>query len=101
MPEFCSSKANELEGMAKGNVTFNNVTGNASNSFKCVSSGSGGNCEIELSNGAYYYQWLEEGASPHIIEGNPYLYWEGAPFPMRIVHHPGIQPHNDLTATRC
>lgn len=99
MPAFCATKANELEVMAKSNITFNNRTGNALNSFKCTSLGSGGNCEIELSNGAYYYQWLEEGASSHIIEGNPYLYWEGAPFPMRRVNHPGIQPHNDMHNT--
>lgn len=99
MPQFCSEKANELEGLAKGGITFNNRTGNAVNSFKCTSSGSGGNCNIELSNSAFYYPFLEEGASPHLITGNYWLSWPECIHPVHLVHHPGISPHNDMHNT--
>ena len=36
-----------------------------------------------------YSEYIEDGTSPHIINGNPYLYWEGASHPVRRVNHPG------------
>ena len=34
---------------------------------------------------------IEEGSNPYVIEGDPYLYWEGADHPVKRVHHPGIK----------
>ncbi len=33
------------------------------------------------------------GTSPHVIEGSPWLYWEGAEHPVRRVMHPGTSPN--------
>lgn len=44
-----------------------------------------------------HFDWVVGGTKPHIIEGNPWLYWEGAEHPVRRVHHPGTAP-NDYPA---
>ena len=33
------------------------------------------------------------GTRPHIIEGSPWLYWDGADHPVRRVMHPGTAPN--------
>ena len=35
---------------------------------------------------------VDGGSDPHVIEGNPYLFWEGANHPVRSVMHPGTKP---------
>lgn len=44
-----------------------------------------------------HFPWVVEGTQPHIIEGNPWLYWPGAEHPVRRVNHPGTSP-NDYPA---
>lgn len=36
-----------------------------------------------------YAIFVEEGAGPHTIVGNEYLFWPGASHPVHEVHHPG------------
>ncbi|MGL6298658.1 MAG: hypothetical protein ACRC1M_05755 [Methanobacteriaceae archaeon] len=43
-------------------------------------------------DGYSYPEGVEYGTSPHIIEGNPWLYWPGAKHPVRRVQHPGTMP---------
>ena len=52
-----------------------------------VTEGSG--LDYEISTNLEYSEYIEDGTSPHIINGNPYLYWEGASHPVRSVNHPG------------
>ena len=40
-----------------------------------------------------YDLYMEEGTRPHIIEGNPWLYWEELAHPVHSVNHPGTQPY--------
>ena len=49
----------------------------------------GSNLEFTISANIEYAHFIEYGTSPHIITGNPYLYWEGASHPVRQVSHPG------------
>ena len=39
----------------------------------------------------FYAPYVHEGTPPHIIEGNPWLYWDGAEHPVRRVNHPGYE----------
>lgn len=34
------------------------------------------------------------GTKPHIITGNPYLYWKGADHPVKKVNHPGTKAND-------
>ena len=36
-----------------------------------------------------YDIYMEEGTRPHIIEGNPWLWWDELEHPVRSVNHPG------------
>jgi hypothetical protein len=38
-----------------------------------------------------YAPYVHEGTEPHVIEGNPWLYWPGAEHPVRKVNHPGTE----------
>ena len=49
----------------------------------------GSGLDYEISTNLEYSEYIEDGTSPHIINGNPYLYWEGASHPVRSVNHPG------------
>ena len=49
----------------------------------------GNGLDYEISTNLEYSEYIEDGTSPHIINGNPYLYWEGASHPVRRVNHPG------------
>lgn len=51
-----------------------------------------------MDNTEVYYPFVILGTDPHIIEGNPWLYWEGADHPVRRVQHPGTAA-NDFMAT--
>ena len=46
-----------------------------------------------------YPYYLEMGTRPHVIEGNPYLYWPGADHPVRRVNHPGTRPYPYVAPT--
>jgi len=43
-------------------------------------------------DGYPYPVGLEKGTRPHVITGNPWLYWPGAEHPVRRVNHPGNKP---------
>lgn len=45
----------------------------------------------EVSTNLEYASAVEYGSRPHIITGNPWLYWEGAEHPVKEVHHPGTK----------
>ena len=49
----------------------------------------GSRLDYEIGTNLEYSEYIEDGTSPHIINGNPYLYWEGASHPVRSVNHPG------------
>lgn len=49
----------------------------------------GSGLDYEIGTNLEYSEYIEDGTSPHIINGNPYLYWEGASHPVRSVNHPG------------
>lgn len=36
-----------------------------------------------------YAEFVHEGTAPHLIVGNPWLFWPGASHPVHEVHHPG------------
>jgi len=40
-----------------------------------------------------YAGWVHRGTDPHYIEGNNYLYWNGASHPVTHVFHPGTKPN--------
>ena len=40
-----------------------------------------------------YAVWVHDGTRPHYIEGNNYLYWNGASHPVTHVFHPGTKPN--------
>lgn len=45
----------------------------------------------EVSTNLEYADSIESGSRPHVIKGNEYLYWEGAEYPVKEVHHPGTK----------
>lgn len=45
----------------------------------------------EVSTNLEYASAVEDGSRPHIITGNPWLYWEGAEHPVKEVHYPGTK----------
>lgn len=48
-------------------------------------------------NIAPYAEYVLAGTGPHIIEGNPYLFWPGATHPVKRVWHPGTYPNPFMT----
>lgn len=54
---------------------------------------SGGGLEYEIGTNLYYAYWMEEGTGPHVITGNPWLFWPGASHPVRSVMHPGTNAY--------
>ena len=53
--------------------------------------------DVFTSGGRDYAHWMEYGTSPHVIMGNPFLYWEGASHPVDYVIHPGTRPYLYMT----
>ena len=47
----------------------------------------------EVGTNVKYAEIIESGSRPHIINGNPYLYWEGAEHPVKQVNHPGTKAY--------
>ena len=47
----------------------------------------------EVGTNVKYAEIIELGSRPHIINGNPYLYWEGAEHPVKRVNHPGTKAY--------
>ncbi len=45
-------------------------------------------------------EYVVKGTRPHLIEGNPFLYWKGAEHPVRRVQHPGTSPNDYITRAK-
>ena len=50
---------------------------------------SGISAAIEVGYGSIHANYTNDGTSPHVINGRPWLYWPGAEHPVRRVNHPG------------
>ena len=96
---LCSVIAKDLEVKAKLSAKFIDRTGHARQGITGDSTGGGSNYNINLSYGVDYGEILEEGSKPHVIEGNPYLYWKGASHPVKRVNHPGTKGFHTLENT--
>lgn len=59
----------------------------------------GSHLEFDVFTNVEYAHYMEYGTSPHIIEGNPYLWWEGANHPVRRVRHTGTKPYLYITTS--
>lgn len=57
----------------------------------------GSRLEYDVFTNVEYAHYMEYGTSPHRIEGNPYLYWDGASHPVKSVNHPGTKPYLYIT----
>ena len=68
-------------------------TGDLRRSIHVANHSSGHVFEYHVSPNTEYDYFMEYGTSPHIIEGNPWLWWKGAKFPVRRVHHTGTKPY--------
>ncbi len=60
-----------------------------------ITLGAGGLNAIVGTNVAYAV-FVHEGTRPHVIRGNPWLYWKGAAHPVRQVNHPGTRANRFL-----
>lgn len=51
--------------------------------------------EFEVSTNVEYAHFIEDGTTPHTIEGNPFLHWsrDGEEFIRSSVNHPGNKPY--------
>ena len=49
--------------------------------------------EAVIKSPAEYAQWVNDGTDPYTITptSKKALYWEGADYPVKVVHHPGIK----------
>lgn len=51
---------------------------------------SGGGLDYSITASTPYAKYIEDGTSPHVITGNPYLVWDGQiNGPVKSVNHPG------------
>lgn len=51
---------------------------------------SGGGLDYSITASTDYAKYIEDGTSPHVITGNPYLRWDGQiNGPVKSVNHPG------------
>ena len=99
MALLCNIIAKDLEGKAKGGAKWQDRTSHARQGITGDSTGGGNNFNINLSYGVDYGEILEEGSKPHVIQGNPYLYWKGASHPVKRVNHPGTKGFHTLENT--
>ena len=49
--------------------------------------------EAVIKSPAEYAEWVNDGTQPYTITptSKKALYWEGADYPVKVVHHPGIK----------
>lgn len=52
-----------------------------------------GKLQYEVGSNLEYAHYMEDGTSPHVIMGNPFLYWKGANHPVDYVIHPGTKAY--------
>lgn len=53
-----------------------------------------GDLERSIYSDVPHFEYVVLGTPAHLIEGNPWLYWEGAKHPVRRVNHPGTEPND-------
>ena len=83
-------KALEYLAMDYWAVSVENANIKTGNLRSSIQAEGGGN-EWIVGTDLEYAPFVHEGTAPHVIEGNPYLYWEGAEHPVRRVQHPGYE----------
>lgn len=96
---YADTASKKLENYAKVNKPWTNRTHDARNRLTGSWEWQGDNVKMALSHGVEYGIYLEKGTSPHVITGNPWLYWEGASHPVKKVNHPGSQPYPIIMPT--
>lgn len=87
----------KAERIARGNVADHTRSGELLSTVRSTKSLTGGRVWI----GTGHWRYIEYGTPPHII--NPRvkqaLWWEGAPYPVRRVYHPGITAYAPMMRT--
>ena len=83
----------KIEGTAKELCPVD--TGVLKGSITCQPNGL--EVDVFTSGGRDYAHWMEYGTSPHVIMGNPFLYWKGASHPVDYVIHPGTKAYLYMT----
>lgn len=97
---YANNASKKLENYAKQNKPWTNRTHDARNRLVGSYEWQGDNkLVLALSHGVEYGIYLEKGTSPHTITGNPYLYWEGASHPVKVVNHPGSRAYPIIMPT--
>lgn len=92
---ICQKVAAEMERKAKAVAPWKDRTSHARQS---INGGAemllGDMIRIHIAHGAKYGRYLEQGTQAHDIlpHGKKALYWNGAPHPVKAVHHPGTKP---------
>lgn len=81
----------KVEGTAKELAPYQ--TGVLRGSITCQPDG----LEVDVFTNVEYSVFMEYGTSPHVIMGNPFLYWEGASHPVDYVIHSGTRPYLYMT----
>lgn len=96
---YASNSANKLQNYARQNKPWQNHTYDARNRLNTSWQWRGNKIVITLSHGVEYGVYLEKGTSPHVITGNPWLYWQGASHPVKKVNHPGAKAYPIIMPT--
>ena len=97
---YANSSATKLQNHARVNKPWTDRTHDARNRLNASWEWKNENVlSIALSHGVNYGIYLEKGTSPHVITGNPWLYWQGASHPDKKVNHPGTRPYPIIMPT--
>lgn len=91
----CENVAATMERHAKDNAPWKDRTAHARQSINGKSTANGNTVTMTIAHGVRYGQYLEKGTPPHIIKpkNKKALFWNGASHPVKMVHHPGTEPH--------
>ena len=84
-----------MERYAKDNAPWKDRTAHARQSINGRSTTKGNAITMTIAHGLRYGQYLEKGTPPHIIKPKKKkaLFWNGANHPVKLVNHPGTEPH--------
>ena len=91
----CEGVAGFMETRAQSIAPWKDRTAHARNSINGKSTANGNTITMTIAHGVRYGQYLEKGTPPHIIKPKKKkaLFWNGANHPVKLVHHPGTEPH--------
>lgn len=89
----CQSVAAQMEKKAKSVAPWQDRTAHARQSINGGAEILGDMVRIHIAHGVKYGRYLEKGTPAHEIlpHGKKALYWNGAPHPVKAVHHPGTK----------